>query len=104
MMIFVEIYLLQMGDRNNGYEEFLSDLQQKDGDSEDCRYGLYDYEYKVRRLLFFFFHFYYGILGWYPACYSYKWRPIWSGSLLPFRVHASFPSDCTFSEFLVTDR
>jgi hypothetical protein len=45
--------LLQTGDRNNGYEEFLSDLQQKDGDSEDCRYGLYDYEYKVRHLLLF---------------------------------------------------
>jgi hypothetical protein len=48
---------LQTGDRNNGYEEFLSDLQQKDGASEDCRYGLYDYEYKVRRLFSVYFRF-----------------------------------------------
>jgi hypothetical protein len=37
-----------VGDRNNGYEDYLADLQQKDGDSEDCRYGLYDYEYQVK--------------------------------------------------------
>ena len=38
---------MQVGERSNGYEDYLADLQQKDGDSEDCRYGLYDYEYKV---------------------------------------------------------
>jgi hypothetical protein len=56
MMFFVSLFF-QTGDRNNGYEEFLSDLQQKDGDSEDCRYGLYDYEYKVRHLFSVYFRF-----------------------------------------------
>lgn len=41
-----QIDVEKVGDRNNGYEDYLADLQQKDGDSEDCRYGVYDYEYK----------------------------------------------------------
>merc|ERR1711981_385294 len=40
------IDLEKVGDRANGYEDFLADLQQKDGEGEDCRYGLYDYEYQ----------------------------------------------------------
>ena len=36
----------KVGDRNNSFEDYLSDLHQKDGEAEDCRYGLYDYEYK----------------------------------------------------------
>jgi len=40
------IDLEKTGDRANSYSDFLADLQQKDGDGEDCRYGLYDYEYQ----------------------------------------------------------
>ena len=35
-----------MGDRNNSYQDFLNDLHQKDGDADDCRYGVYDYDYQ----------------------------------------------------------
>ena len=38
--------IFKVGDRNNSFEDYLSDLHQKDGEAEDCRYGLYDYEYK----------------------------------------------------------
>jgi cofilin len=27
------------------YNDYLADLKQKDGESDDCRYGLYDYDY-----------------------------------------------------------
>ena len=37
---------LQVGDRNNSYQDFLNDLHQKDGDADDCRYGVYDYDYQ----------------------------------------------------------
>ena len=36
----------QVGDRNNSYHDFLNDLHQKDGDADDCRYGVYDYDYQ----------------------------------------------------------
>jgi len=36
----------KLGDRNNTYDDYLNDLKQKDGNSDDCRYGLFDYEYK----------------------------------------------------------
>jgi len=35
-----------VGNRGNNYSDFLTDLHQKDGEAEDCRYGLYDYEYQ----------------------------------------------------------
>ncbi len=35
----------QTGDRNNSYETFLDDLQVKDGENDDCRYAVYDYDY-----------------------------------------------------------
>jgi len=41
-----QIDVEKIGERNNGYSDFLNDLHQKDGDADDCRYGLYDYEYK----------------------------------------------------------
>merc|ERR1712181_12593 len=28
------------------YQDFLNDLHQKDGDADDCRYGVYDYDYQ----------------------------------------------------------
>lgn len=33
------------GDRDNTYEQFLDDLQVKDGENDDCRYAVYDYDY-----------------------------------------------------------
>merc|ERR1712154_634205 len=35
-----------VGNRANNYSDFLTDLHQKDGEAEDCRYGLYDYDYQ----------------------------------------------------------
>jgi len=35
----------KIGERNSGYNDYLTDLKQKDGESDDCRYGLYDYDY-----------------------------------------------------------
>merc|ERR1719483_559493 len=53
------IFVIQNGEidvektvaRNNAsskeqYDQFLGDLQQKDGAKDDCRYGVYDYEYQ----------------------------------------------------------
>merc|ERR1712243_86106 len=36
----------KLGDLGNSYEQFLGDLQQKDGSKDDCRFAVYDYEYK----------------------------------------------------------
>jgi len=41
-----QIELEKVGERNQSYADYLSDLHQKDGEAEDCRYGLYDYEYQ----------------------------------------------------------
>ena len=38
---------LQIGDRESNYDAFLADLCVKDGDADDCRYAIYDYEYVV---------------------------------------------------------
>merc|ERR1712058_75395 len=35
-----------VGERNNSYSDFLADLHQMDGDADDCRYGVYDYDYQ----------------------------------------------------------
>ena len=41
-----ELYLLfKVGARDSSFAEFLVDLHKKEGEGEDCRYGLYDYEY-----------------------------------------------------------
>jgi len=37
----------KVGDRDNTYDQFLDDLMVKDGDADDCRYAIYDYEYVV---------------------------------------------------------
>nr|AQS22575.1 cofilin/actin-depolymerizing factor homolog isoform X1 [Pseudodiaptomus poplesia] len=34
-----------LGARDSSFDDYLHDLHQKDGESDDCRYGLYDYEY-----------------------------------------------------------
>jgi len=34
-----------VGARDSSFAEFLVDLHKKEGEGEDCRYGLYDYEY-----------------------------------------------------------
>ena len=36
----------KLGEKENTYEQFLGDLQQKDGAKDDCRYWVYDYQYK----------------------------------------------------------
>merc|ERR1712055_412873 len=41
-----QIEVETVGDRNNSYSDFLADLHQMDGDNDDCRYGLYDYDYQ----------------------------------------------------------
>lgn len=41
-----QIDVEKVGDRNNDYNDYKRDLMQKDGQADDCRYGLYDYEYK----------------------------------------------------------
>ena len=41
-----EIDVEKLGDLGNNYEQFLGDLQQKDGSKDDCRFAVYDYEYK----------------------------------------------------------
>ena len=38
--------IAQVGVRDSSYSDFLVALQQKEGDNEDCRYGLYDYDYQ----------------------------------------------------------
>ena len=44
---FVDLHPIpKVGDRNNSYQDFLNDLHQKDGDADDCRYGVYDYDYQ----------------------------------------------------------
>jgi len=42
-----KIKIDKIGDRENNYDQFLEDLFVKDGDADDCRYAIYDYEYVV---------------------------------------------------------
>jgi len=37
----------KIGERSADYEAFLDDLKQKEGDIDDCRYAIFDYEYVV---------------------------------------------------------
>ena len=37
----------QIGDRDSTYDQFLEHLCVKDGEADDCRYAIYDYEYVV---------------------------------------------------------
>merc|ERR1712059_11797 len=41
-----QIELEKLGELTNEYNDFLKDLQQKDGVKDDCRYALYDYQYQ----------------------------------------------------------
>eukprot|EP00088_Acartia_fossae_P042022 TRINITY_DN43_c0_g1_i1.p1 TRINITY_DN43_c0_g1~~TRINITY_DN43_c0_g1_i1.p1 ORF type:complete len:151 (-),score=41.99 TRINITY_DN43_c0_g1_i1:256-708(-) len=41
-----EIDVEKVGERDSQYSDYVADLQQKDGTADDCRYGLYDYDYK----------------------------------------------------------
>jgi len=36
---------LQTGERDSKYEDFLDAIQVKDGENDDCRYAVYDYDY-----------------------------------------------------------
>ena len=40
-----EIAVETVKDKEGSYDEFLEDLYKMDGNDEDCRYGLFDYEY-----------------------------------------------------------
>jgi hypothetical protein len=35
----------QVGERSNTWDQFMDDIQVKDGDNDDCRYAVYDYDY-----------------------------------------------------------
>lgn len=37
----------KIGTRDSTYEEFLTDVMAKDGEADDCRYAIYDFEYVV---------------------------------------------------------
>ena len=45
--IMSEFYF-KIGDRDATYDQFLVDLCVKDGEADDCRYAIYDYEYVVK--------------------------------------------------------
>ena len=73
--------MLQTGDRNNSYETFLEDVQVKDGENDDCRYAVYDYDYVVeaegteashRSKLF--------LMSWCPDSAKIKKKMIYSSS------------------------
>merc|ERR1711971_21119 len=36
----------KIGERENNYENFMEDLLKKDGQKDDCRFAIYDYEYQ----------------------------------------------------------
>ena len=38
----------QIGTRESTYDEFLTDLCAKDGEADDCRYAIYDFEFVVQ--------------------------------------------------------
>jgi len=42
-----KIRIDKIGEREANYDKFLEDLKQKDGECDDCRYAIYDYEYTV---------------------------------------------------------
>jgi len=42
-----KIKIDKIGERDNNYDQFLEDLMAKDGEADDCRYAIYDYEYVV---------------------------------------------------------
>jgi len=41
-----QINVETVGSRESSYDDFLTDLHKKEGSEEDCRYGLFDYEYQ----------------------------------------------------------
>jgi cofilin len=75
------IVLDKTGERNNTYDQFLDDLQVKDGDNDDCRYAVYDYDYvqqaegteaSYRSKLF--------LMSWCPDSAKIKKKMIYSSS------------------------
>ena len=38
-------FLSQVAPRENTWEQFQDDIQVKDGENDDCRYAVYDYDY-----------------------------------------------------------
>ncbi len=39
------LFRFQVGERDNTWDQFCDDIQVKDGDNDDCRYAVYDYDY-----------------------------------------------------------
>lgn len=76
-----QICLDKIGDRDNNWDKFLDDIQVKDGDNDDCRYAVYDYDYvqqaegteaSYRSKLF--------LLSWCPDSAKIKKKMIYSSS------------------------
>ena len=42
---FTFTFLSQVAPRENTWEQFQDDIQVKDGENDDCRYAVYDYDY-----------------------------------------------------------
>lgn len=103
---------MQTGDRNNSYDTFTEELQVKDGDNDDCRYAVYDYDYvqqaegteaSYRSKLF--------LLSWCPDSAKIKKKMVYSSSFDTLKkafvgVHKVFASkfpwltniaNCTFT-------
>ena len=44
-VLFTFTFLSQVAPRENTWEQFQDDIQVKDGENDDCRYAVYDYDY-----------------------------------------------------------
>merc|ERR1711936_635318 len=65
-----EIDVEKLGEKDNTYDQFLTDLQKKDGAKDDCRYGVYDYQFKSKIFL----------LCWCPDSSAIKKKMLYSSS------------------------
>ena len=45
---YIQLLFFQIGTRESTYDEFLTDLCAKDGEADDCRYAIYDFEFVVQ--------------------------------------------------------
>jgi cofilin len=76
-----QINLDKVGERSNTWDQFMDDIQVKDGDNDDCRYAVYDYDYvqqaegteaSYRSKLF--------LMSWCPDTAKIKKKMIYSSS------------------------
>ena len=94
-----------MGDRNNSYQDFLNDLHQKDGDADDCRYGVYDYDYQFnpdgaeatfKSKIF--------LMSWCPDSSKIKKKMLYSSSFDTLKRGESFISVTDVCQFIWTTK